>query len=321
MAIACVDWRDAAAERLTTLYTDELRLWSDVLGWDTASSWRQIELGRRLGTVSGLLAFDEGGSPAGWTFFLRHHGALQVGGFRAASADATAALLDGVFASDTATHATSVTFFAFTDAPGLTDALARRGLTVVCYDYLSKPLSAEPLPLPPPHEARCWRGEDGPAAARLLAVAYPTPDEGRPFAPRGTAGEWQEYVDQIANAAGCGAIMPDACLVVPGGSDRLAGVILVTRLGPATAHVAQIAVDPATQRRGLGRSLLGAACQSAREAGCARMTLLVDRRNAAARRLYERDGFVPVAGFVSAGSSQPVRLTSVAAGGRAVTRL
>lgn len=316
VAIACVDWREADRGRLAALYAAEIRRWSDVLGWDTASSWDHIELGRRLGTVSGLLALDADGAIAGWTFFLRHHDVLQVGGFLAASEDATAALLDGIFASDTAARARSVTFFAFTDAPGLTGALAHRGLTVVRYTYLAKPLIVEPHT--PSLDLRPWRADD--AIAGLLASAYPMADDGRPFAPRGTADEWREYVGQIVNASGCGTIMPDASFVAPNGPDRLAGMILVTRLAAATAHVAQVAVEPGTERRGVGRLLIGAACASAREAGCTRMTLLVDDRNARARRLYEHAGFVAVAGFVSAGSCQPVRLTSVAAGGNAITR-
>jgi ribosomal protein S18 acetylase RimI-like enzyme len=303
MPIACVDWRQADREHLAALYRAEIGRWA-TLGWDTASSWDQIELGRRLGTVSGLCALDAVGAIVGWTFFLRHRDVLQVGGFLAASEDATAALLGGILASDTAARARSVTCFAFTDAPGLTDALAHRGLTVVRYDYLSKPLVAEPHT--PSLDVRSWRADDAIAGAKLLASAYPMPDEGRPFAPRGTAEEWQEYVGQIVNASGCGTIMPDACFVVRNGPDRIAAMILVTRLAATTAHVAQIAVEPGTERRGVGRLLMDAACANAREAGCTRMTLLVDGRNVRARRLYAHAGFVAVAGFVSAGSVRQV---------------
>jgi ribosomal protein S18 acetylase RimI-like enzyme len=108
--------------------------------------------------------------------------------------------------------------------------------------------------------------------------------------------------------------MPDGCYVVPGDADRVSGVVLVTRLAAATAHIAQIAVDPRARRLGLGRLLVNAACARAAEAGCDRITLLVEGRNAAARRLYETSGFDTVARFVSAGSSQPRRLTNVALG-------
>ncbi len=167
---------------------------------------------------------------------------------------------------------------------------------------------------------RRWRARDGEAVAALLETAYPGADGVRPFAPQGTHDEWQEYVGQLVGAAGCGTIMPEACYVVPDGPDRVSGVVLVTRLASATAHIAQLAVDPQAQRRGLGRLLVNAACASAAAAGCDRITLLVEGRNVAARRLYEASGFPPVARFVSAGSRQPLRLTSVAVGGGASIR-
>ena len=318
MGIACVDWRLADRGGLAALYAAEISRWSAALGWDTASSWNHIELGRRLGTVPGLLAVDAAGAIAGWTCYLLHRDVLQVGSFVATSEAVTTALLDSMLSSETAARALSVTLFAFTDAPGLPAVLTRRGFSVGNYDYLIKPLADEPGP--PPPEARRWCDGDAAATAVLLATAYPEVDEARPFAPRGTAEEWQEYVGQLVGATGCWTIMPDACCVVPNGPDRIAGVVLVTRLAAAAAHIAQIAVEPAAQRRGLGRLLLRAACARASDAGCDRMTLLVDGRNARARHLYGESGFFQVARFVSAGGRQPLRLTSVAAAGGVVMR-
>jgi len=319
MAIACVDWRQADTRDLAALYAAEIRRWSGALGWDTASSWDHIELGRRLGTVQGLLALDASGAIAGWTFCLLHRDVLQIGGFVATSEATTAALVDGLLSSETAARATAVALFAFTDAPGLADALTQRGLAVNHYDYLSKALVPEPGR--PPRDVRRWQTGDAAGFATLLATAYPGTDHARPFAPQGTAAEWREYVGQLVTTAGCGTIMPDGCFVVPNGADRIAGAVLVTTLAPTTAHIAQIAVEPQAQRRGLGRLLVSAAAASASAAGCDRMTLLVDDRNSVARRLYEASGFASVARFVSAGRRQPVRLTSVADAGAAVVRL
>jgi ribosomal protein S18 acetylase RimI-like enzyme len=319
MTIACVDWRQRDAGDLAALYAAEIRRWSGVLGWDTESSWDQIELGRRLGTVSGLLALDAQGAIAGWTFYLLHRDILQIGGCLATSEAATTALVDGILSSAVAARARAVMLFAFTDAPGLADALTRHGLAVNHYEYLSKTLGPEPEY--PRGDVRPWREDDVAAVAALLATTYPGADEARPFAPRGTVTEWQEYVGQIVTAAGCGTILPGGCFVVPRGPDRLAGAVLVTTLAATTAHIAQIAVEPEAQGRGLGRVLLDAACASARHAGCRRITLLVQDRNNRARQLYEASGFAGVARFVAAGSRQPLRLTSVAAGGGVVTRL
>ncbi|MEV6649874.1 GNAT family N-acetyltransferase [Streptomyces sp. NPDC051219] len=63
---------------------------------------------------------------------------------------------------------------------------------------------------------------------------------------------------------------------------------------PANAHVLQIqgfAVADRARGRGLGRSLLRAACAEARRRGASRITLRVLGHNTPARRLYEAEGF------------------------------
>jgi ribosomal protein S18 acetylase RimI-like enzyme len=64
---------------------------------------------------------------------------------------------------------------------------------------------------------------------------------------------------------------------------------------PSHAHVRIIdglGVLPAVQRRGVGRALVEAAVTRARDEGAAKVTLRVLSTNPAARRLYERCGFV-----------------------------
>ena len=63
---------------------------------------------------------------------------------------------------------------------------------------------------------------------------------------------------------------------------------------PASDHVWQVtglAVDPATERQGVGRALLEAMVELARERGGRRLTLRVFAPNERARRLYEALGF------------------------------
>jgi ribosomal protein S18 acetylase RimI-like enzyme len=64
---------------------------------------------------------------------------------------------------------------------------------------------------------------------------------------------------------------------------------------PAHRHVRVIgglAVDPDRQRLGIARRLVDAAVAQARERGAGKVTLRVLGHNTAARRLYERCGFV-----------------------------
>jgi ribosomal protein S18 acetylase RimI-like enzyme len=57
-------------------------------------------------------------------------------------------------------------------------------------------------------------------------------------------------------------------------------------------HVSGLGVDPALQRRGVGRALVEGAIATARERGMRRLTLRVLAHNTAARELYASCGFV-----------------------------
>jgi ribosomal protein S18 acetylase RimI-like enzyme len=77
----------------------------------------------------------------------------------------------------------------------------------------------------------------------------------------------------------------------------VAGYVRIGRVFPIAAsdHVLMItgiAVEPAYQRRGVGRALLDAAGAEARARGVRRLTLRVLAHNEAAVRLYEQAGFV-----------------------------
>ncbi|MGW1804038.1 N-acetyltransferase family protein [Streptomyces sp. NPDC002078] len=78
---------------------------------------------------------------------------------------------------------------------------------------------------------------------------------------------------------------------------RIVGYVRIGRPTPlaSNAHVLQIqglAVAEAARGRGLGRMLVRAAVEEARERGARRLTLRVLGHNAPARALYESEGFV-----------------------------
>jgi ribosomal protein S18 acetylase RimI-like enzyme len=70
--------------------------------------------------------------------------------------------------------------------------------------------------------------------------------------------------------------------------------------GRKTAHVTDIYVRPEARGRGIGRALLAAVIEPAREAGLDHVSLEVMMRNTEARHLYERLGFVPYDMFMVA---------------------
>jgi [ribosomal protein S18]-alanine N-acetyltransferase len=68
-----------------------------------------------------------------------------------------------------------------------------------------------------------------------------------------------------------------------------AGLMVV----PDSAHVTNIAVDPARQRHGIGSRLLLTLAREAIKLGAPALTLEVRMSNVAAQQMYRRFGFVP----------------------------
>jgi ribosomal-protein-alanine N-acetyltransferase len=92
---------------------------------------------------------------------------------------------------------------------------------------------------------------------------------------------------------------PDAMalqLGLPGafGYITAAGGMVLARVVSDEAEILTLAVDPAAQRRGLGRALLEHAIRKAAACGAATIFLEVSAANAAAQALYAGRGFRPV---------------------------
>lgn len=300
-----IDWRTLSTDRVAPLYAAEIERWGSALEWDTASDWEEVEKGRQLGTVAGVVIINETGAIAGWCYYLVHKRALQIGSFIAASDAVAQAMIDAVLDDENRSAVDTVTLFAFADTPNLAASLRSRGLSVDRYWYLGRELQRVAPPRLP--DVRKWRVDDVQATAELLSRSYEGRDEARPFAPRGLADEWLEYVQQLTIGTGCGRLMTDVSVCVPGGPNRLLAVGLVTRIAEGTSHLVQLAVDPQMRGRRLGSQLLENVCSAANLAGCARMTLFVGGRNSRARSLYESHRFENMASFIAAGSLQPQR--------------
>jgi ribosomal protein S18 acetylase RimI-like enzyme len=318
------DWRSSSATDVAPLYAAEVASWMSTLHWDTRASWTIVEAVRAAGSLPGFIVRDAQGAIRGWTFYLRHEGALQVGAFTADSPEASATLLDAITSSSHAASASAIVFFTFSTAPGLAVLLEARGFAVEQYRYLQSGLKAQaglkacttsgdPDAASGGQGVQAFRPADVVVVAGLLASAYPSHDPARPFARSGQPHEWVDYVSRLVTTSGCGLFLPGASFVAPGESPaRADAVTLMTRLSRDTVHLAQIAVSPAARGRGLARRLIAASLAAAAAAGHARATLLVGEHNLAARHLYDRLGFADVAMFVSAVRDQPRRSTSAA---------
>jgi ribosomal protein S18 acetylase RimI-like enzyme len=292
------DWRVAGVEAVSRLYAGETLRWRRDLHWDIAAQWPMVEVARTNGQLPGCIALSSAGEVLGWSFQVVYRDALQVGALVSDSPATTERLLDAIMTSGEARAAHSIMMFGYFEAPGLDACLGRYGLALERYRYLQKALGAEARE---PAIARTYDHANATAVTSLLAASYEAIDPLRPFAKTGHRDEWVEYVTQLTVANGCGVFEPAMSPVSPFEWGGLEAAALVTRISPAVAHLAQVAVHPVVRGRSLGRQLVTSAMGLAKGHGCDRVTLLVSEKNARAAALYARMGFAEGAAFASVG--------------------
>jgi GNAT superfamily N-acetyltransferase len=287
------DWRDADPSDTQVLYSREQEYWVRELAWDASTAWREIEQARVTWGLPGFIAIDDDRVVRGWAYFLPEGETAHLGGVVADTPDATRALVDACLESALRPpRPARVSCFLPIRAEGFEQALRDRGFACEYYRYMSRPVSKAIRPL----EGEPWVAGDLMPAAALLREAYGA--EGKHFAPRGTPGEWEQYVRSLVERPGCGVLEPSVTRVVRNGTD-LRALVLATRIAPATLHLPQVAVHPSHRRQGLAQRLVEEACRSAAARGVKQATLLVAESNANARALYEKMGFVDMSKFVA----------------------
>jgi ribosomal protein S18 acetylase RimI-like enzyme len=225
---------------------------------------------------------------AGWTFYLPRKGSIDIGGLYAEDEAATKALVDGLLEQARAIGVPRGFFYLA--APGAEQAFTTRGLRVTRFLYLVADLDGDTIAGATPTVCPSvrWTGDRLDLAAGLLRAAYG--EAGAIYAPGNDLREWQTYVANLVGDSACGRFSPALSRAVDR-DGRLAALAIVTAIGPATAHLAQIAVDPADRRKGIARDLLRQVFGTAARHGFARLSLLVSAENTAALELYRALGF------------------------------
>lgn len=291
MTPICESWQTTPTPEVLSLLHRECTRWSVDLGWDLARDWAAVDPARRAGLLPGWVVRDRDRPARGWAFGVDLEGERQIGAVVADDADAAAHLLQTVTADPAVTHA--MAFVRLTKVV-TSELLRNQGFGVQPYLYLVTPTGGGD------HDVDRWRPEDKVATAEVLMRAYADDRSLRPFARRGTATDWLDYVDALTMRPGCGVFSPQSSVVIRAGQ-RLIGVALVTSIGPTTAHLAQLAVAPEMRGRGLARRLLTAARANAdRVLGATRLSLLVSTANAPALSLYAHAGFRHAGDFAAA---------------------
>lgn len=293
---ACESWLAAPSRDVITLLQQEYARWHVDLGWDLARDWAGVEPARQAGLLPGWLARDAGGRTSGWAFGVDQPAMRQIGAVVADDEASVDTLID------TAAGDAGRDVLVFVKASSVVTAARwqQHGFTVQPYSYLVAPTKTAAMCGVDAPECAAWSASDGHETAELLSRAYADDRSLRPFAREGTAADWHDYVASVTLRPGCGVFSPAASVAMRV-DGKLVGVAMVTSIGRTTAHLAQLAVDPAMRGRGISRCLVTVARANAdRVLGASRMSLLVSEANRAALAVYVRAGFRPAGKFIAA---------------------
>ncbi len=184
------------------------------------------------------------------------------------------------------------------DAPWLTPCFEREGFRPYWREFLRVELRPGHETITPPATVHLqpWQGTHVWQAAAIMQAAYvgeiDTEISGR-FC---TADGCRTVLEQILSQAACGNPLSDASAMARSREGGI-GFAIVTQISPRQAHLAQVAVLPAYQRRGVGRSLLDHSLARLSALEFDSLSLFVTRANQRALRMYESMGFQSVLSF------------------------
>jgi ribosomal protein S18 acetylase RimI-like enzyme len=296
--VICTDWRDALPEEVARLYALERARWVTDLAWDPSELFVTVEQGRLAGHVAGWIACDRE-RVTGWTFYILHDNVLQIGALVGERPSVIRRLLDAVLASPEAVVARSLSCFVYPNGRGTASALERQRFALRESLYLTRDIVPSADSAPANARVRGWTSGDFAGAVRVLSAAYHGVPGAECFAADQSREQWARYTWQILRTPGCGRFDAGLSRVVcAAGSQTPGAVALVTWIGPAAAHVAQIAVAPELRRQGIGRILMESVMDACARAGATTLTLMVDGANVPAIALYERLGFARRSGML-----------------------
>lgn len=303
-----IDLSRVSAVALEPLWEREIRHWRETLGWDVRGAIRGLKRAVERGSVAGKVALA-GEEVLGYGYFgvegrrgvvsglVAPHGSSIVG---EALVSAVLEEMESVGVGRVETQ-----FMGF-EAPWLTPCFEARGFETCWREFLRRPVTG--LSSASSLEARAseargvlvlpWSGWNLSEMAQLMEQAHRGGvDASVNELYRSTEG-CRLLLNNIARQRGCGEPLLSASMVArDGATDRAAGFALVTEIAPGHGHLAQIAVAPAYQRRGVGTLLLANVLRQLEASECESISLMYSTANRRAGSLYRAAAFEPVYRF------------------------
>lgn len=297
-----IDIRHFSAEDFGPLLESESRAWYDRLRWDYAPSIRLIAGCLADKRLSGYAILSEG-QLKGYSFFLYEGEKGMIGDLFVDAGSETrpnaVALLEHVIETLKATPGVErveaqLPHFILDDVE---DCFRQRGFDTYLRRFMAANLNGRHTRLGTAEFDRQfsiepWQRKHDDAAARLLFHAYRSHVDASINDQYHSVSGTAHLIENIIHLKGCGENLPQASFVaIHRATHKLAGILALTAVREATAHIPQIAVDTEFQNHGAGVALMEASLAEAKKLGMREVTLTVTDVNAGAVRFYERLGF------------------------------
>ncbi len=308
MEFEIIDIRRFEARQFSDLLEAEASAWKNTLRWDFADSVRIINSCLRDKRLSGYALVGEG-KIHGYCFFFYDGEKGIVGDLY---------VRPGLPASGQEQALLQHTLETLLATPGLRRIEAQlphyererlascfnaRGFQSYLRCFMSLPLKQHALHgSEPPRYSRwereeieltSWQKRFNNDAAEMLYQSYQNHVDSLINDQYASALGATRLIENILHNQGCGDFLPHISrMAVHTETQKLAGILTVTRVRPRTAHIPQVGVGPAFQGLGVGTAMMEAAFQDLRDDGFEEITLTVTEANSGAVRLYKRLGFV-----------------------------
>jgi len=300
-ALRVADLATAKPIDLEDLWQHEAQLWRERLSWDISENIERLQRAVEHGDLSGKV-LQAGTRTLGCALYLSV-GRLGLLSNFLISTECTAGaaeilLEETVCALLQAGSARIESSFISIDLPWLYPLFERAGFRTYWRESLRYELRPTQEPASPRANIRLetWQRSHLREATSIMLAAYEGSVDAEMNEQCRTQGGCELELDDILNQGICGSpILAASPMALHRGQG--VGFILLTKIGPRHAHVAQVAVLPAYQYHGVGRLLLGHSLAKLADCGFTSVSLFVSRLNRHALRMYHIMGFKPVLSF------------------------
>ncbi|MBI3326923.1 MAG: GNAT family N-acetyltransferase [Nitrospinae bacterium] len=297
-----VDLFTVKPAELDDLWQHEVGLWRDRLLWDVSDTFAALRRVLERGGLPGK-AVRVGARTVGYVYYVVAGHLGVISGF-VVSPDWSGTGVGETLLKEAVDNIRRKgvgridSQFVSIDCPWLIPAFEREGFHTYWREFLRIELGrprgrASPLPMV---HLEPWQGTHLREAAAIMQAAYAGGADAQINELYRTSEGCQVVLENILGQGGCGIPIGEASAMACN-RGRGIGFVVVTEIACRQGHLAQVAVLPEYQHRGVGRLLLEYSLSRLAELQFDTLSLIVSRSNHRALKIYQAMGFQSVLPF------------------------